>query len=599
MRTLPGTTFTTTNPSLNKIRRRQMGNSYSLPSVRLYEDKILDHGVLSLISLWDRQIATSPDQKKTRVNFYYDFHGMAFDIIGVLGFGKNARDPFTGKPIEEVALKAEVLLMVIAGTDTTSNTLTWIMLCLLRHPVVYQRLKSDIRAAFPSKSVTIRHDMARNTLPYLTAVIYEAMRLYPAVAGYIPRYVPQQGAHLMNGAYFLPQGTEVCISFFASHRNKDVWSSPTDFNPERFMGAGAEERLKDVLTFSSGVRICVGRHLAMAELYTITNMSTEQLKEYLTTAVAIAKEVGPAFTDGFWRTGRFAASSDFASSEKMGNGADCVTEVDRYIEKTIFSRIRQIYPKHKFVGEETTAESGDDYIVTDEPTWIVDPVDGTNNFVHHFPYTGVSIALAINKEPVMGVIYLPVLDELYTAARGQGAFMNGMPLPIIRSPALTTPSSLADCMILSEHGHTRTEEVMGPRLASFTRLLLDKKLGGGCVQNLRITGATCPDLTMVAKGVADVCWELGPHAWDFAAGVVILTEAGGAVFDGAGWWGKNIPEAERTPKPLNIWNRKILAIRYIPDLPNRPGSGREIQKKLAKEVLEIVGDLEYAPDGLH
>ncbi|KAJ2763158.1 hypothetical protein H4S06_000253 [Coemansia sp. BCRC 34490] len=355
MRTLPGTTFTTTNPSLNKIRRRQMGNSYSLPSVRLYEDKILDHGVLSLISLWDRQIATSPDQKKTRVNFYYDFHGMAFDIIGVLGFGKSfnilatgdrkmvectgktvslgafrasapfggtlekifrdwivarkylrttaektifqrkqenaeslrankpgaakhvdilqrlidARDPFTGKPIEEVALKAEVLLMVIAGTDTTSNTLTWIMLCLLRHPVVYQRLKSDIRAAFPSKSATIRYDMARSTLPYLTAVIYEAMRLYPAVAGYIPRYVPQQGAHLMNGAYFLPQGTEVCISFFASHRNRDVWSNPTDFNPERFMGAGAEERLKDVLTFSSGVRICVGRHLAMVELYTI------------------------------------------------------------------------------------------------------------------------------------------------------------------------------------------------------------------------------------------------------------------------------------------------------------------------------------------
>ncbi|KAJ1861615.1 hypothetical protein LPJ73_000979, partial [Coemansia sp. RSA 2703] len=87
-------------------------------------------------------------------------------------------------------------------------------------------------------------------------------------------------------------------------------------------------------------------------------MSADELKEYLATAIELAKEVGPAFKDGFWRKGRFSNTSDFAAEDKLGNEADCVTAVDRYIEKTIFARLRQIYPHHKLVGEESTAESG-------------------------------------------------------------------------------------------------------------------------------------------------------------------------------------------------------------------------------------------------
>ncbi|KAJ1880146.1 hypothetical protein H4R99_006781 [Coemansia sp. RSA 1722] len=327
-------------------------------------------------------------------------------------------------------------------------------------------------------------------------------------------------------------------------------------------------------------------------------MSAEELKEYLATAVALAKEVGPAFKDGFWRTGQFSNVSDFAAEDKLGNEADCVTAVDRYIEKTIFARLRQIYPSHKLVGEESTAETGNGYVVTDHPTWIVDPVDGTNNFVHHFPFTGISIGLAINKQPVVGVIYLPVLDELYTASRGQGAFLNGQPLPLVRPPALTSPTTLSQCALVSEHGSDRTQKTMSSRMASFTRLLTDKQYGGGCLQNLRVTGGACPDLSLVAKGSAELYWECGPHVWDFAAGVVIVTESGGAVFDGAGWWGSDVPESERVPKPLNIWNRKIVAVRYIPDLPGKPGSGKELQKQLAKELLDIVEDIDYAPDGV-
>ncbi|KAJ2524650.1 hypothetical protein GGI11_000653 [Coemansia sp. RSA 2049] len=355
MRSFCPSIFSTRDPDLNKLRRRQLGNSYSLPSVRLYEDKVLKHGVLSLINQWDSQIASSPTANSALVNFYYGFHSMAFDIIGVLGFGKSfeilssgdkkiidcvsksnmlsvvrsrlpfgmqlqrlfrdlynsrqyliatvrntikrrkqenaeamslsdskhgnanhdilqkfldARDPLTGESLDTDSLESEAFVLLAGGTDTVSNTLSWAITCLLGCPEIYERLKRDIRTAFPDKSIVIRFDEAKAKLPYLTAVIHETMRLHPAVAGYIPRCVPEQGADILDGRYFLPKGTEVGISLFACNRNKAVWENPTDFNPDRFMGPDAVSRFKDVLTFSSGVRICAGRFLATAEMYT-------------------------------------------------------------------------------------------------------------------------------------------------------------------------------------------------------------------------------------------------------------------------------------------------------------------------------------------
>ncbi|KAJ2874033.1 hypothetical protein H4R27_001160, partial [Coemansia aciculifera] len=323
----------------------------------------------------------------------------------------------------------------------------------------------------------------------------------------------------------------------------------------------------------------------------------EELRGFLDTAVALAKEVGPAFKDGFWRKGQFASADDFAAEGKQGNAADCVTAVDCHIEKVLFSRLREIYPHHKFVGEETTAECGE-VAITNDPTWIVDPVDGTNNFVHHFHFTGVSISLAINKEPVVGVIYLPILDELYTGVRGQGSFLNGQRLPLFNPPTLTTPTSLSQCMLVSEHGSSH-DETMHSRMRSLTRLLLAKEHGGAGLESLRFAGAATSDMSLVAKGIAEIHWEIGLHAWDIAAASVIVTESGGAVFDGAGWWGSDMAESEREPRPLNIWNRKIVSVRYIPDLPGQPGSGRELQRRLARELLTHVEDIPCSPDGLH
>ncbi|KAJ2417535.1 hypothetical protein GGI10_000120 [Coemansia sp. RSA 2530] len=204
-----------------------------------------------------------------------------------------------------------------------------------------------------------------------------------------------------------------------------------------------------------------------------TRVDAKELRGLLDTAVALAKEVGPAFKDGFWRKGQFASATDFAAEGKLGNAADCVTAVDCHIEKVLFSRLRSIYPHHKFVGKETTAEAGE-VPITNDPAWIVDPVDGTNNFVHHHHFASISIGLAINKEPVVGVIYLPILDELYMGVRGQG-----------------------------EHGSSR-DETVGSRMRSLTRLLLNKAHGGAGLESLRFADAVTANMTMVAKGVAEI-----------------------------------------------------------------------------------------------
>ncbi|KAJ2556156.1 hypothetical protein EV175_002111 [Coemansia sp. RSA 1933] len=342
---LPATTIVTVDPELNKTRRRQLGNQYSLPCVRSYEDKILEHGVVSLMALWDSRMqpSSSGHGKQAKVNFYLEFHSMSFDIISVLGFGKgfdilhtgdtamiervrktntieviqstlpfgtythrlfkdlcnarrelrsiskatvvarksdssahvdilqrlvDARDPFSGEHMGIESVTDEVMLLLIVGTDTTSNTLSWTTLYLLFYPAIYEQLKKEVRSEFPDKDTIIRYDMARTRLPYLTAVIYESMRLHTIVSGYLPRRVPDTGAELMDGKYFVPQGSEICISLYACHRNPRTWKNPSTFDPERFMGPDAEDRIRDVLAFSSGVRICVGRTLALVELFT-------------------------------------------------------------------------------------------------------------------------------------------------------------------------------------------------------------------------------------------------------------------------------------------------------------------------------------------
>uniref|UniRef100_A0A5B7AJP4 Inositol-1-monophosphatase n=1 Tax=Davidia involucrata TaxID=16924 RepID=A0A5B7AJP4_DAVIN len=145
----------------------------------------------------------------------------------------------------------------------------------------------------------------------------------------------------------------------------------------------------------------------------------DSLPEFLSVAVDAAKKAGELIREGFYLTKHV---------EHKGQ-VDLVTETDKACEDLIFNHLRQHFPKHKFIGEETTAACGATEL-TDEPTWIVDPLDGTTNFVHGFPFVCVSIGLTIGKIPKVGVIYNPILDELFTGIHGKGAFLNGNPIKV-------------------------------------------------------------------------------------------------------------------------------------------------------------------------
>ena len=172
------------------------------------------------------------------------------------------------------------------------------------------------------------------------------------------------------------------------------------------------------------------------------------------------------------------------------------------------------------MGEEAEdAEVGEECL-GDEPTWIVDPIDGTTNFVHQFRMTVISIALAIDRKPVVGVIFCPFTGELFEAVVGGGAQCNGRPLRI-DAQGLDLRSSL----IISEFGATgaNTLDAVQVRMTQLSKLVAHG------VHGIRMLGSAAFNLTQVANGSAQVYFETGIHAWDVAAGVLIVREAGGVV----------------------------------------------------------------------
>lgn len=194
---------------------------------------------------------------------------------------------------------------------------------------------------------------------------------------------------------------------------------------------------------------------------------------------------------------------------------DFVTEVDRAAEKAIIDVLRDAYPGHGILAEES-GESGAD----SEFVWIIDPLDGTTNFIHGFPQYAVSIALTKNGVLEHGVIYDPTSNELYTASRGSGAYLNDRRIRVSRRVRL------ADSLIGTGFPYRQFDNV-DAYLAMF-RELTQKTAG------IRRPGAASLDLAYVAAGRLDGFWEMGLAPWDMAAGVLMIQEAGGLVSDLAG-----------------------------------------------------------------
>ncbi|XP_030630547.1 inositol monophosphatase 1-like [Chanos chanos] len=198
--------------------------------------------------------------------------------------------------------------------------------------------------------------------------------------------------------------------------------------------------------------------------------------------------------------------------------ADLVTETDQRVEKMIISAIRQKYPTHKFIGEESVA-AGERLVLTDSPTWIIDPIDGTVNFVHRFPFVAISIAFAVNQQTEFGIVYSCVEDKLYSAQRGKGAFLNGVPL------YASGQEDITKCLVVTEIGAERDDLALTTMTTNILNLL---KIP---IRGIRAVGTAAVDMCLVATGGADAYYHIGMHCWDIAASALVVREAGGVVID--------------------------------------------------------------------
>ena len=197
----------------------------------------------------------------------------------------------------------------------------------------------------------------------------------------------------------------------------------------------------------------------------------------------------------------------------MKGPADYVSQADRKAEEIVFSELSKARPAYSFLMEERGGVAGED----DQHRWIVDPLDGTTNFLHGLPMFSVSIALERQGQLAAAVVYNPAMDELYTAERGGGAFMNDRRLRV------AARSKLADAVIGTGIPHLGR--------GSHGNYLIELRHAMGEVAGIRRLGSAALDLAYVAAGRLDGFWEHALSPWDIAAGILMIREAGGFVTD--------------------------------------------------------------------
>ena len=206
------------------------------------------------------------------------------------------------------------------------------------------------------------------------------------------------------------------------------------------------------------------------------------------------------------------SAQDLPVEQKARN--DFVSLVDKQAEKNIIYTILQSYPDHAILAEESGAQGENEY------QWIIDPLDGTTNFLHGFPQFAISIALFRGKLPYQAVIYDPLRQELFTASRGRGAYLNE------RRIRVSKRKSLEGALLGTGYPFNNTQ-IFDHYLQTLRALM-------PMVAGIRRAGAASLDLAYVACGRLDGFWEFGLKQWDIAAGLLIIQEAGGGVSDTSG-----------------------------------------------------------------
>lgn len=222
-------------------------------------------------------------------------------------------------------------------------------------------------------------------------------------------------------------------------------------------------------------------------------------------AIDIARRAGALLLEGLKSQPRIELKSPF----------EVVTDMDRASEQLILSAIRAEFPGHAILAE----ESGGAFDGA-QPTWLIDPLDGTNNYAHGFPCFAVSLALWAEQQPLLGVVYDPLRDELFSASAGGGAYCNDRPLQVSR--VTTLGAALVSTGFPYNYASSASNN-----LREFDRVQ------ARC-QGVRRAGAAALDLAYVAMGRLDAHWEIDLKPWDTGAAALILREAGGRLSDKCG-----------------------------------------------------------------
>lgn len=250
-------------------------------------------------------------------------------------------------------------------------------------------------------------------------------------------------------------------------------------------------------------------------------------------------------------------------NEKSGDW-DLVTEHDKKIEDVIIGKLKRTFPDHRFIAEESTGTQLPE--LTDDPTWIIDPIDGTMNFIHGFPHTCVVIGLAIRKEMALGIVYNPLLEQLFTARKGRGAFLNGKPIKVSKI------QDFSKALVCMEPGFIKVDYLREQTVERMHTIVRK-------AQGIRTLGVAALTLCYIALGAVEAYYIEGPgiSTWDIAAASLIISEAGGVVVDRV--TGEKIDIMK--PRAIGACNEKIAAemVKLIQEADRRV----ELRKKTITE----------------
>ncbi|WP_322745010.1 inositol monophosphatase family protein [Leptolyngbya ectocarpi] len=263
--------------------------------------------------------------------------------------------------------------------------------------------------------------------------------------------------------------------------------------------------------------------------------TTEDLQRFLDVATEAAM-AGGAVLQTYW--------GNLSSIQEKGRSGDLVTEADRASEVAVLAVIKRHFPDHAILAEES-GQLGQ----SDSPfLWAIDPLDGTTNYAHQYPLCAVSIGLLVSGVPMVGVVYNPILDDLYRAAKGLGATHNRQPIQV------SATTALENSLLVTGFAYDRRETIDN-NYAEFCHLT-------HLTQGVRRGGSASVDLAHVACGCLDGYWERGLSPWDLAAGVVLVEEAGGQIsaYDGS---------------PFDIYSGRLVA------------TNRHLQSAIIQELSQV------------